>query len=386
MKESIYKREEIKKVCEEKRGDTVTKKKENGSAFWCIFFISSMYIVSVSVACISDKFIFLFNVENPDNIKHFERFMHPMILVLNMFAGMSLWNIIYFGKRMFQKNSRSLPPLKFILLMCIPSFIDNLFTTILLYGKMLTAQSISRCLNSMMLIGNMVMCYFFLKAKFTRNNLMGAVFILIGSSIVGFAAISAKSLGETSVLGLSTTVFYYFFCNIQLVFEEYLLKGFKNIDLDPMLLVGVEGITGVVYSCGLILVGNMIPCTPIGDNNYALCAYNYIENISIAFQQIRVSPNILLYFFWHLISLALFHIVALNIIKIINSTFRSILVFVNVILVWIHSVLMGWETLKPLQVLGYSIIIIGVLVFQKIVNLIKSKEEISEINSKAKPD
>lgn len=386
MKETNDKGNEIKKINEEEKVEAKSRRQENGPSIFSTLFISSIYVGSVTVAGMYDKYIFTHEIENTDKIQYFQKFMHPMFLTVNMFAGMALWNIFYFGKRLFLKNLPPLPPFNILLLMCIPSFLDNAFTSVLLYGRMITAPSVNRTLSSIMLIGNMVMSYFFLKSKFSRNSVLGAFFIFVGSTIVGFNAISEKGLGQTSSLGLSIIIFYYIFCNIQLILEEYLLKGLKNIDLDPMLLVGIEGLTGLVYSCGFILIGNLIPCTPIGDNDYALCAYKYVENINIAFKQLNLAPKIIVYSIVQMIALGIFNFVALKISKIINSTYRTILGFLNVILIWVHSVLMGWENLKPLQLLGYSIIIIGVLVFREIVHLIKEKEEDSNTGSKVKSD
>lgn len=66
------------------------------------------------------------------------------------------------------------------------------------------------------------------------------------------------------------------------IVEEKLLGDYY---IDPMKVVGTEGMWGLVYYMALLPVMQAIVCPVGGDGLAALCNFGYLENSSYAFYQ-----------------------------------------------------------------------------------------------------
>jgi len=330
-----------------------------------VLFLSSIYIGSVTVSSLYDKYIFVEEIENKQNIKFFEHFMHPIFLTYNMFLGEALCIPFYLIILVIFKQNFPKITKRTFFLMLLPSFLDSSFSTILIYGFMMTAPSVIKSLTGIALLTNMLLGYFILKKRYSLNSWMGAVFIIIGAFNVGYAVIYVKGIGHTTPLGLSIIICYLIVSRFQFIVEEKLLSIDK---VDPLLLVSVEGITGLIYTTIYLFIFLNIPCSPIEQDDYALCAYNHIEDLNIAFKQISLSPILIKYFLLQIVAEAFFNTFGLIITKTLSSNNRTILGFSSTIIVWTYSVLVGWENLNIMQLFGYIIIVTGVFMFNGIID------------------
>jgi drug/metabolite transporter (DMT)-like permease len=79
--------------------------------------------------------------------------------------------------------------------------------------------------------------------------------------LVGVAALSAPVKdgdAATTPIGIALIVIAQFFTGIQFVVEEKLLSGYY---LDPIKVVGLEGMWGFTYYLIFLPIAQVIPCT-----------------------------------------------------------------------------------------------------------------------------
>ena len=116
------------------------------------------------------------------------------------------------------------------------------------------------------------------------------VLIVFGVAEVGYVAIKgAASSGESSneVFGIVLLLLSQCFAGTMFIVEEKLLGDYY---LDPFIVVGTEGMWGLVYYLGLLPLMQIKTCG-YGDGTLsALCNFGYFENSAYAFEQMNSKP------------------------------------------------------------------------------------------------
>jgi drug/metabolite transporter (DMT)-like permease len=166
------------------------------------------------------------------------------------------------------------------LLLAIPALFDCTASTLMNIALTMVAASVYQMLRGMIIIITAGMSILFLKRKLYRHHWSSMAFIFIGVLLVGVAyATKPKKPDqpeqETHVLGLVMLVVAQFFAASLLIVEEKLLG---NYYLDPLKVVGLEGLWGLVIWCILLPIFQQIQCT--GE----LCPYGRLEDSMQAFR------------------------------------------------------------------------------------------------------
>ena len=68
------------------------------------------------------------------------------------------------------------------------------------------------------------------------------------------------------------------------------------------------------------------------------------------------------------VSLLLFNIAGVYITKLQSATHRSCVDATRQVLVWAHALLVGWERFNPLELLGYTLLLLGTLTYTGILS------------------
>ena len=140
-----------------------------------------------------------------------------------------------------------------------------------------------------------------------------------------------------------------FFSALQNVAEE---KIFSMYNINPLQATGIEGAAGL--SCLLILlpIFNFCTCTPLNDShgNPLLCPFGVIEDSVYAMQQIVHDRNLSLYVVGYSISTVFFNSIGISIVKYTSSMSRTVISCLRIFMVWLLSLLIGWERFIWLQV------------------------------------
>ncbi len=173
------------------------------------------------------------------------------------------------------------------------------------------------------------------------------------------------------------------FCSIliqggQFVIEEKFLGDYY---LSPMKVVGMEGIWGVVLFAILLPIFQFVPCS------LDFCSNGVIEDTHLALRHlINVKTAIILQIVG-VVCLVAYNGFGITITKHMSATSRTTLKQTKIILVWAFFLGYrgpGHETFKPLQLVGFLVLVSGIILYNEIIvlpflgfnkNTMKAKDE-----------
>ena len=125
----------------------------------------------------------------------------------------------------------------------------------------------------------------FLKKKQYLHHWVAIAAIVIGVAEVGWVAIAFEdseeeegSAGSVS-FGIILLLVAQLFTGTMFIVEEYFIGDYY---LDPMKVVGTEGMWGLTYYLALLPIMQAIQCSGT-DGLSKLCNFDYLENSSYAF-------------------------------------------------------------------------------------------------------
>lgn len=151
------------------------------------------------------------------------------------------------------------------------------------------------------------------------------------------------------------------FTGCQFIAEEKILGGSY---VDPMLMVGLEGMWGFLYYLILLPIFQAVPC-----DNENLCVPPYIEDSNKAFEDIGKYPFILGMVISTIISIACFNVLGVSITKYASAANRATVDSSRTLFIWCFQMGMGKETFKWLELVGFILLIGGTFVYNEIVIL-----------------
>lgn len=224
-----------------------------------------------------------------------QTFTHPYIQSANMFLGELLCLGVYGAKLLYLKRqqSKGMPvpmspgtqaagvvQLKTNinpLLLAIPACFDIVSSTLMNVALTLIPASIYQMLRGMIIIVVALMSIIFLKRKLYRHHWTSIGFIFVGVGLVGVAAIVSGNSGDEEVnpLGIILIILAQLFGGGLYIVEEKLLGDYY---LDPLKVVGLEGLWGLIITLIILPIAGSISCDP-----GPLCYYGYVEHTKRAF-------------------------------------------------------------------------------------------------------
>ena len=177
------------------------------------------------------------------------------------------------------------------------------------------------------------------------------------------------------IISLFTNGFFF-------VFEQWLMKKYY---LEPMEIVGFEGMFGFLVYIGIVALLSHLPCS-FGKN---ACVYTseglpYMEGWTVFWHTFTSNTFILILTLFSVSSIMVYNVAGVTITKYINSLARAIADVTKTILVWVISILVTvqygkeypnykWEVLETLiivlQIVGFVFLVMGNLVYNEIVKL-----------------
>ena len=299
-------------------------------------------------------------------------FNHPYFQTAGMFLGELFCIFYYFIYRKFVKEKLPIhDPLnpvapkkgclakmgKFVFI--IPSFFDFSASTLMFLGLVLSAPSVYQMMRGFIMVVVALYSIIFLKLTLFRHQILGVVFAFIGVCLVGLASVLYEaSSAKSPVLGVIIIIIAQFFAGGVFVSEQLFLE---NIVVHPLEAVGIEGMSGLGYYLIVLPIFNLIPC-----NNDDVCNGGYIENSVEAFRQLGDSANLSLLFVGFMLSISLFNFTGVTTTQKAGALARSTIDTSRTILIWVFSILVGWEVFIWLQLIGFFFLVLGTLVYNEI--------------------
>jgi len=161
------------------------------------------------------------------------------------------------------------------------------------------------------------------------------------------------------------------FTGVQFIVVEKLLSDYY---LDPFIIVGNEGMWGLMYYLIVLTPMQIFTCTK-WTNNYeagtggalaGLCSFGYMENSAYAFYQMKNNGWLIVETFGSILSIACFNSFGIGITKYASAAHRAVTDTSRTILVWILCTLLGYQKLEWPSATGFLLVLLGTLVYNEI--------------------
>jgi drug/metabolite transporter (DMT)-like permease len=216
-------------------------------------------------------------------------FNHPFFQTFNMFFGEFTCLIVYFIKSSLAKQKVEDPtPLSpgaelaerkqlktkiNPLLLAIPAGFDFCGSSLTFVALTQSAASVYQMMRGFVVVIAAAMAVLFLGRKQYAHHIISLAIITSGVTMVGLVSISnsGDSPGsKTTGLAIILLLISQLFTGGQFVTEEKLLSGYY---LDPLLVVGLEGMWGCIYYMIVLPIFQNVSC-----DNPNLCNNGVIED------------------------------------------------------------------------------------------------------------
>lgn len=157
------------------------------------------------------------------------------------------------------------------------------------------------------------------------------------------------------------------FGSLSYIFEEKFMNDFD--DVNPLVVVGWEGVWGTMMLSVVLLVLQFIPCS-----HEDLCNGGVVENSYNAFLELQSNPIQWVYSLLLIPLVCIFNTSGTSVTAYGSAAARCTLEQVRNLLVWIYFMIVPvggiiLEFFNFLQLLGFIILITGILIFNEIVTL-----------------
>lgn len=310
-----------------------------------------------------------------------EPFEHPFFQSIIMFIGESLCMIIYLIEkykivRTYGNVQASPAMIKAVeegmktninpLLFAIPMFCDATASSLLLIAYINVPASVAQMMGGLVVFIVAIMSIIFLKRKLYRHHWTGLVLIFAGIAMVAATALMRGNQGGGDgnvVLGISMMCGSIVIQGCQYIVEEKLLGSYY---VSPMKAVGWEGIFGTILFAILLVIFQYVPC------GAEICSRGVIEDSRFALQQMFASTELFIYVVANIFLVGGMNGLGLIVTKYASSANRVTLQQTKVFLVWLFFLLLpvrGREKFSFLQLGGFVVIIMGVILYNEILEL-----------------
>eukprot|EP00768_Dysnectes_brevis_P001628 gnl/Dysnectes_brevis/1438_a1629_1677.p1 GENE.gnl/Dysnectes_brevis/1438_a1629_1677~~gnl/Dysnectes_brevis/1438_a1629_1677.p1 ORF type:complete len:395 (-),score=105.75 gnl/Dysnectes_brevis/1438_a1629_1677:163-1347(-) len=257
-----------------------------------------------------------------------------------------------------------LPETRFRFIGLLLTLCDLTSTSLSGIGLLYTTASISQVIRGSVIIFTAAASVIFLKRRLKASQWAGVMFAVVGLVCVGFSSVygsadEGKGAFQTFI-GIVFILTAQLFSALQFILEEKTLKG---ADIEPLKLVGMEGLLGMLIMFGVVLpVLTMVPGSD--DGSY--------ENMFDTITQLGSSTLLVLLVLLYWCSIAFFNFFSLTMSKRMSATHRTLIDASRSATVWIVMLalypLTGGafgETLNSwswLQLLGFLVLLAGTII------------------------
>ncbi|GAA5986724.1 hypothetical protein JCM11641_007753 [Rhodosporidiobolus odoratus] len=248
----------------------------------------------------------------------------------------------------------------------LPAACDVLGTTAMGAGLLFVPVSVYQMLRGALVLWVGLFSVVFLERTLTRAQWVSLGVCMLGVAIVGVAASignqpapssdvkgAAEDGGVSPLVGVALVLIAQIFTASQFVIEERVME---HCSVEPLLAAGYEGFFGLITTASaLLLAYRFYGATPAGEGGYF--------DIKAGFHQIVDYPKVWSSSVVIAFSIACFNFCGLAVTRTVSATARSTIDSCRTIGIWAVSLFLGWETFKPLQVVGFALLVYGTFIF-----------------------
>lgn len=226
------------------------------------------------------------------------------------------------------------------LLLILPTLCDCMSSTLMNLGLIYISASIFQMLRGSIVIFTGIISTIFLKKRYSLQKWLSLIVIFLGIVVVGFT----NDNYDSTYIGIILIILAQIFSASQYVLEEKILVKYN---ISTLLSVGIEGIFGTIITIILAIIFQGID------------VYDSIDGL----KQLFSIPLLYITSICSLFTISLSNWFGLCITKNISSTSRSTIDICRTLIIWIVSLSLHWEVFKLLQVVGFSVMICGIILF-----------------------
>jgi len=376
------------------------------------FGLAGMMLIFGSFNTLSVKWADTMKSESVDGtMKHFN---HPFLQACGMFLGEMLCMVAFWISACYRRRRpegspyadigaeetqpRPFSPLVFL----PPALCDMTATSVQYIGLTLTYASSFQMLRGAVIIFTGILSTIFLRARLAWFKWFGMLFVIGGLVTVGLSdmlnqkphcspdanstihgpqsegyalVLSPVSFASSSVCAQdnSSSLHNVLLGDIlifgsqvivasQMVYEE---KFITKYNVPALQAVGWEGTFGFTTLALLLVPFSFIQVGP----QFGHGPRHVLEDAYDGCYQLAHNPLLALAFSGTIISIAFFNFAGISVTKELSATTRMVLDSIRTLVIWMVSIGVGWQDFYALQLLGFCILIVGMMLYNDIIIL-----------------
>ena len=272
----------------------------------------------------------------------------------------------------------------------LPAICDILSTTLLNIGLLFVVPSIYQMTRGSVVFFSALFSVWFLKRRIEKSKWFALFLVISGVAVVSLAGalerdrasevlprsslvIHARELSSDAIrtsistpassthalrttIGICIISIAQIFAAAQFVLEESIMSHYPIL---PLELVGNEGVSGLV----VILSAQMIAHITYGSTHDGR---ESVFDMRIGWHQITHNPRIYTASFLMMVATGVYNYLALTVTRSLSATHRTSIDAFRTLLIWIVGLGLGWESFKWLQLVGFSGLVLGNLLFNEV--------------------
>ncbi|RLN57990.1 hypothetical protein BBJ29_003391 [Phytophthora kernoviae] len=271
----------------------------------------------------------------------------------------------------------------------LPSLLDLLQTVLSNVGLLWISSSVYQ-----MARGSIIIFSAFFSVRLMGKKLYGYHYasiwiVMLAVALVGYAGVGhhsdATNTEESAngVLGLLFIFAAQVLCALQIVVEEHMMLA---LNVSPMLLVGLEGLWGLVF---YVILVPILTLTPTESSAFAR---TWHEDFIDSFVQVRNSPTLMVLILGYIVAVGTLNVTGNYVTKHLSAVMRSITetlrtlgvwtlsLFIYYVLQWQDATSPGeqWTTFSWLELLGFVLMVYGTLAYKQLIRLPVEKLYVTE--------
>ncbi|ETP48598.1 hypothetical protein F442_05677 [Phytophthora nicotianae P10297] len=273
----------------------------------------------------------------------------------------------------------------------LPALLDLLQTVLCNVGLLWISSSVFQ-----MARGSIIIFSAFFSVRLMGKKLYGYHYasiwiVMLAVVLVGYAGVGNNSNDTATsdanafnaVLGLLFIIAAQILCALQIVVEEHMMLA---LNVSPMLLVGLEGLWGLVFYVILVPILTLTPATG------SAFATTWHEDFVDSFVQVKNSPALIALILAYIVAVGTLNVTGNYVTKHLSAVMRSITETLRTLGVWMLSLFVyyvvqwqgsaspgeEWTTYSWLELLGFVLMVYGTLAYKRLIHLPVSKLYASE--------
>ena len=254
----------------------------------------------------------------------------------------------------------------------VPALLDAVGSGMSITSLLLLPASVSQMLQGGQIVTTCLFSKWINNRAILRHHFAGVVCSSIGFVFVGLAGYIATNGAEDEgdytfggfVLGIIMIIINLILQAVQSNIEERICT---TNAFPAKRLVGLEGLFGIIWMFGVLIVLSFIPCP-----NSQLCDMRgYTEDVATGLKQLLDTPGLMLWCAATIFAIVFVNLNGMLLIQKVSAVFRIFWSNTTTVFVWIICLLVGYENfvLVPfmLQLLGFSFLIIGNFTYNEVI-------------------